>query len=229
MGCKFCASGQHKKIRNLTVDEIVLQFITVQNNIKEKINNVIFMGIGEPFDNYKNLITSINILTCDFGIAIGMRHITVSTCGIANKIIKFANDAPKISLAISLHATNDAVRSEIMPITKSDNITSLIEAIKKYQSITKRLVTFEYLVLANVNDTNEQANELVELIKNNKIDCTVNLISYNEVKGSQFKPSINTSSFAKVLIKHNINVTTRIKMGNKINGGCGQLRINYGV
>lgn len=228
MGCKFCASGLLKKIRDLSIDEMVLQILHVKqylNNLNgQRLNNVVFMGIGEPFDNYKNLTETIKIINDDHGLAIGSRHITVSTCGLVDKIILFAQTFKQIGLAISLHAPNDELRNELMPINKKYNLAKLMDVCKQYISITNRRITFEYVLLKGINDSLLHAKQLSTLLKN--MLCYVNLIVYNKTKISKFSKSNNAKLFLDYLLKHGINTTIRLERGKIINAACGQLRAN---
>lgn len=224
MGCAFCQSGRLKKIRNLTVDEMLLQIMEVQKDIGERISHVVIMGIGEPFDNYDNFIDLINIVTDAYGLAIGQRHITVSTSGIVPKIKLFADLESGVNLAISLHAPNNDLRSSLMKINNAYNIEEIIDAVKYYLDKTNRRVTFEYIMLKDVNDTEECAKELSKLLKG--INCYVNLIPYNETENIEFKRS-STSQIGKfydILKKNNINVTIRKEFGSNVSAACGQLR-----
>ena len=224
MGCAFCQSGRLKKIRNLTVDEMLLQIMMVQDDIGERISHVVVMGIGEPFDNYDNFIDFMNIVTDAYGLAIGQRHITVSTSGIVPKIKLFADLESGVNLAISLHAPNNKLRSSLMKINNAYNIEEIIDSVKYYLDKTNRRVTFEYIMLKDVNDTDECAIELSKLLKG--INCYVNLIPYNETENIEFKRS-NTSQIARfydILKKNNINVTIRKEFGSNVSAACGQLR-----
>ena len=224
MGCAFCESGRLKKVRNLTVDEMLLQIMKVEENVGERISHVVVMGIGEPFDNYDNFIDFMNIVTDAYGLAIGQRHITVSTSGIVPKIKLFADLESGVNLAISLHAPNNNIRSSIMKVNNAYNIEEIIDAIKYYLDKTNRRVTFEYIMLEDVNDTDECAKELSKLLKG--INCYVNLIPYNETENIGFKRS-STSQIARfydILKKNNINVTIRKEFGSKVSAACGQLR-----
>jgi len=224
MGCKFCQSGRLKKIRNLTPDEMLLQIIEVQKDLGERISHVVIMGIGEPFDNYDNFMDFIKIVNDPYSLAIGQRHITVSTCGIVPKIKEFADEETGVNLAISLHAPNNELRSNIMRINNSYKIEEIIDAIKYYISKTNRRVTFEYIMLKGVNDTNECARELSSLLKG--INCYVNLIPYNETENIEFKRSSSSQigEFYDILKKNNINVTIRKEFGSNVSAACGQLR-----
>ena len=224
MGCAFCQSGRLKKVRNLTVDEMLLQIMKVQDDVKERISHVVVMGIGEPFDNYDNFIDFMDIVTDAYGLAIGQRHITVSTSGIVPKIKLFADLESGVNLAISLHAPNNNLRSSLMKINNAYNIEEIIDAVKYYLEKTNRRVTFEYIMLSGVNDTEECAKELSKLLKG--INCYVNLIPYNETENIEFKRS-STSQIGKfydILKKNNINVTIRKEFGSNVSAACGQLR-----
>ena len=224
MGCKFCESGRRKKVRNLTSGEIVTQVLEVEEDIKERITHVVIMGIGEPFDNYDEVIKFAKIINDPKGLAIGSRHITISTCGIIPKIEEFSNLDMQINLAISLHAPNDELRSKIMPINKAYPLKDLMIAIKEYVKKTNRRVTFEYILLKNVNDKDTHAKELAKLLKG--INCYVNLIPYNETENIQYERSnmFQIMKFYDILKKENINVTIRKEFGSKISAACGQLR-----
>lgn len=227
MGCKFCESGRLKKVRNLETYEMVQQIILVSKYVNKKINSVVIMGIGEPFDNYDNVINFIKIINNDKMLAIGSRHITVSTCGIVPKIKEFTNYDKQVNLAISLHAPNNKIRDSIMNINKVYKIEDVISAIKEYINKTNRRVTFEYIMLKGVNDTIACANELCNLLKG--INCYVNLIPYNETSHIEYKKSSKEDilKFYDVLKKNNIGVTIRREFGSKVNAACGQLRSHY--
>jgi 23S rRNA (adenine2503-C2)-methyltransferase len=226
MGCAFCESGRLKKVRNLEAYEIVQQIILIEEDIKERISHVVVMGIGEPFDNYDNVMDFIRIINEPKGIDIGARHITISTCGIVPKIKEFANDFNQVNLAISLHAPNDTIRNKIMPISKAYKLNELISSIKEYIKITNRRVTFEYIMLENINDSIECAKELSKLLKN--INCYVNLIPYNETENIGYKRTkkVQILAFYDILKKNGINVTIRKEFGSKVDAACGQLRAN---
>lgn len=227
MGCRFCESGRLKKVRNLNTFELVEQVLLVEENIKSRISHVVLMGIGEPFDNYDNVMKFINIINDPKGINIGIRHITVSTCGIVPKINKFANEKAGVNLAISLHAPDNEIRSKIMPINNAYKIEEIIEAVKNYIEKTNRRVTFEYILLKNINDSEDCAKKLVKLLKN--INCYVNLIPYNETSHIEYKKSdkMTIDNFYDILKKNNINVTIRREFGSKVSAACGQLRSEY--
>ncbi|MDR2846841.1 MAG: 23S rRNA (adenine(2503)-C(2))-methyltransferase RlmN [Mycoplasmataceae bacterium] len=229
MGCKFCASGLLKKIRDLSTCEMVLQIITANQYLKKHknafISNVVVMGIGEPLDNYENLKRMLKIINEPFGLKLGSRKVTVSTCGLANKILTFAKDFPQTNLAISLHASNDTIRNKIMPIAAVYNIPKLLHTLHEYSAIVNRRITIEYLLLKDINDSSDCAMQLASLLKD--LNCYVNLINYNNVSDHNFTRSTNSEQFAKILIANHINTTTRLERGLKINASCGQLRANY--
>jgi len=227
MGCAFCESGRLKKVRNLESFEMVMQILKIEADINDRITHVVLMGIGEPFDNYDNVINFIDIINDNNGIALGSRHITVSTCGIVPKIREFTKYDKQVNLAISLHAPNNDIRNKIMNINKAYKIEELIDSIKDYIKVTNRRVTFEYIMLKGVNDTRECAIELSCLLKG--INCYVNIIPYNETSHIEFKKSSKSSilEFYDILKKNNISVTIRREFGSKVSAACGQLRANY--
>ena len=224
MGCKFCESGRRKKVRNLETYEMVLQILMIEKLLGERISHVVVMGIGEPFDNYDNLIKFFEIINNPKGLAIGSRHITVSTCGIIPKIEEFSEFPLQINLAISLHAPNNEIRDKIMPINKVYPIDKLIPILKKYLEKTNRRITFEYILLKDINDSEECALELSRLVKG--INCYINLIPYNETNNIEFKRTntIQIMRFYDILKKNNVSVTIRREFGGKISAACGQLR-----
>lgn len=224
MGCKFCESGRLKKVRNLETYEMVEQILIIEQDIKQRISSVVIMGIGEPFDNYNNVLNFIKIINSDLGIAIGARHITVSTCGLIPKIKEFSNENIQVNLAVSLHAPNNVLRNKIMPINKAYPLKDLIVTLKEYIKKTNRRVTIEYVILDKVNDSRENALELANLLKG--MNVYVNLIPYNETNNLDFKKSdrSNILKFYDTLKKQKINVTIRKEFGANIDGACGQLR-----
>lgn len=229
MSCAFCESGRLKKRRNLEAYEIVEQILLIEQDIGKRISHIVVMGIGEPFDNYDNVMRFVKIVNDNKGIDIGSRHITISTCGIVPGIYKFMNEEGQVNLAISLHAPNDEIRNKIMPISKRYKLEELMEAIKKYISVTNRRVTFEYIMLDNINDSTLCAMELSKLLKG--INCYVNLIPYNETENISFKRSKNSQimKFYDILKKNSINVTIRKEFGSKVDAACGQLRASKEV
>ena len=224
MGCVFCASGMKKKIRNLETSEIVLQIFMVEELANVKVTNIVVMGIGEPFDNYDNVIRFLRIVNDPLGFEIGSRHITVSTCGLVPKIYEYSEFDLQVNLAISLHAPNDEIRNQIMPINKTYNIGKLIEAIRYYIEKTNRRVTIEYILLKGLNDTMACANMLADLLHG--LNVYVNLIPYNEVIEKPYKRSTQSDMkvFFDVLKRRRINVQLRREQGSDIDAACGQLR-----
>ena len=224
MGCKFCESGRLKKIRNLETYEIVEQILLIEQYINKRIDSVVMMGIGEPFDNYDNIIKFIRIINDSKGLSIGARHITVSTCGLVPKIKEFSNLDLQVNLALSLHAPTDEIRNKIMPINKAYSIDTVIHAVKEYITKTNRRVTIEYVMLNMVNDSKECAILLAKLLQN--MNVYVNLIPYNETNNIDFSKSDKKriDSFYQVLKENKINVTIRREFGGNIKAACGQLR-----
>ena len=227
MGCAFCESGRLKKIRGLDVYEMVLQVLEVEENINVRVSHVVLMGIGEPFDNYDNVMKFINIINSDYGMAIGSRHITVSTCGIVPKIKEFTKEKLGVNLAISLHAPNDEIRNKIMKINKVYPLKEIMSTVKDYIKETNRKVTFEYIMLKDINDSKNCAIELAHLLKG--ILAYVNLIPYNETSHIEFKKTDKNKimEFYDILKKNKINVTVRKEFGSEVSAACGQLRSNY--
>lgn len=224
IGCKFCESGRLKKVRDLNTYEMVLQILEVEKDINERISHVVIMGIGEPFDNYLNVTNFIRIINHPKGLSIGSRHITVSTSGIVPKILEFADFPYQVNLAVSLHAPNDKIRDEIMPINKAYKIKDIMDALKIYYKKTNRRITFEYIMLDGINDNPENAEELCKLLKG--LNCYVNLIPYNETNNLQYKRSKNDRilKFYDIIKKNSVGVTIRREFGSNISAACGQLR-----
>ena len=224
MSCKFCESGRLKRVRNLLASEMVLQILKIEEEIGKRISHVVVMGIGEPFDNFDNLVHFIAIVNYQKGINLGSRHITVSTCGIVPKIYEFAKLPFQVNLAISLHAPNNEIRDKIMPINKIYKIEKVIKAVRDYINLTNRRVTFEYIMLKDVNDSKKNAKELASLLKG--INSYVNLIPYNETENIEFKRTEKKKilEFYDILKKENIGVTIRREFGTGISAACGQLR-----
>ena len=226
MGCSFCESGRLKKVRDLLPGEIVRQILMIEEDVGMRISSVVVMGIGEPFDNYDNIMDFIRIINSPFGIAIGARHITVSTSGLVPMIKRYAEEDLQTNLAISLHAPNDELRNKIMKVNKAYNISALIAAINEYIEKTNRRVTIEYVMLSMVNDSEENANELADLLRG--MNVYVNLIPYNETSHIEYKKSPNdrVMKFYDTLKRRGINVTVRREFGGNIDAACGQLRAN---
>ena len=227
MGCKFCASTGIKFVRNMTAGEILSEIISVKKYSGEKVNNVVVMGIGEPLDNYDNILKFLKLVNEKDGINIGQRHITISTCGLVDRILELAEEKLQITLAISLHAPFDDIRSEILPINNKYNIIKLIDACKTYDKKTGRRITFEYALIAGVNDSLECANELANKLKG--MSAHINLIGMNKIEGSPLKrPSDKTiDEFKKCLESKGFSVTLRRELGQDISAACGQLRRKY--
>jgi 23S rRNA m2A2503 methyltransferase len=226
MGCTFCASTVGSKVRNLSSGEMLGQILSMSNDVGDRISNIVIMGSGEPFDNYENLLKFFDLIMSKDTLNIGARHITVSTCGLADKIIDFADRRLQVNLAISLHNANQDKRSQIMPISRKFGIQQLMKAIEYYILKTNRRVTYEYALISEVNDSEEDAKLLVKLVKNQL--CHINLIPVNSTDHSNYKKPDNDriQRFINILSKNGINATIRREMGTDINGACGQLRIS---
>lgn len=224
MGCKFCESGRLKKVRNLTAGEMTEQILKVQEDIGNRVSHVVLMGIGEPFDNYDEVTKFIEIINHDLGLAIGARHITVSTCGLIPKIKEFMNFPYQVNLAISLHAPTDELRRQIMPVANAYPLKDLMQTIQKYIAKTNRRVTFEYILLQGINDSKECAESLAKLVSG--MNCYINLIPYNETENIGYKRSKEETirEFYDILKKNHTSVTKRKEFGSKISAACGQLR-----
>ena len=224
MGCKFCASTGIKFIRNLEPGEIVEQILAIEQDNNCRISNVVFMGIGEPLDNYDNVIKAIRIINNQKGLAIGARHISVSTSGLVPKIYDLANENIQCTLSISLHATDDDTRSKMMPVNNTYNITQLIKACKDYIKITNRRISFEYALAKDKNDNLDDAKALVKLLKG--MLCHVNLIPINKIENGEFIKSTNENiiKFRDYLNDNGIVATIRRELGSDIDAACGQLR-----
>lgn len=227
MGCRFCASGLLKKQRNLSTAEMVEQVCFVQKDMdkqEKRISNIVVMGIGEPFDNYDNVMDFVRIVNDDFGLGIGARRITISTCGIVPQIRKFADEKSQVNLAISLHGTNDKQRSMLMPINNKYPLEELMESLYYYLEHNNRRLTFEYILIEGINDSIEQAHELADLIVD--MNAYVNLIPYNPVDEHGWQPSSfkRSLAFYDALKKRKIQCTLRKEHGSDIDAACGQLR-----
>ena len=224
-GCKFCASGLEGFSRNLRPNEIIDQIIAIEAASGEKIDNIVFMGMGEPLANFENVMRAIRMINASWGLGIGARHITVSTSGLAPQIKKLADEPLQIRLAISLHAATDEVRDQIMPINRKYNIEGLLSACDYYVARKKQRLTFEYILIAGVNDADDQAYLLARHAR--RLFAKVNLIPYNTVEGLEWsRPSRNRQEeFLSILRAHKIAATLRREKGHDIDAACGQLRL----
>lgn len=224
MGCRFCASTLDGLERNLTASEMLDQIYAIEGLTGERVSNVVVMGTGEPMDNYDNLLRFLRMLTNEDGLHISMRNITVSTCGIVPNMRRLADEKLQITLALSLHATTDEKRKKLMPIANRYSIAELMDACQYYFSQTGRRITFEYSMVAGVNDTNEDLEELIALAK--PLNCHINLIPVNPIKERDFvQPDMKyVQNFKNKLEKNRVNATIRREMGRDIDGACGQLR-----
>ena len=223
-GCKFCASGLEGYTRNLDAGEIVQQLIEIEKFSGEKIDNVVFMGMGEPLANLRNVLRAIRIINAPWGLGIGARHITVSTSGLAPQIRELANESTQFRLALSLHGATDEVRGKIMPVNRKYPLQVLLEACDYYVAEKGRM-TFEYILIAGVNDTDEQARELAKIAR--RLSAKINLIPYNTVEGLEWsRPSrARQAKFQSILRKHGVIATLRREKGHDIAAACGQLRL----
>jgi len=227
MGCKFCASTLNGLERNLTASELLSQIYEIEKNIGERVSNIVLMGSGEPLDNFDNVMKFIELITDENGKNISQRNITLSTCGLVPKMKEMADRKMQVTLALSLHASDDETRKELLPIAKKYTIAEVLDACKYYFDKTGRRITFEYSLVAGVNDTATEAEKLANLVSG--INCHVNLIPVNPIKERDYKQSEKRAvlQFQKILEKKQINVTIRREMGRDINGACGQLRKSY--
>ena len=226
MSCAFCESGRLKKVRNLLPSEMVEQILAIEERLHLRITHLVLMGIGEPFDNYDNVMKFIDIINENKGIGLGARHITISTCGVVPKIKEFSNLDKQVNLAISLHAPNNEIRDKIMKINHAYKIEEVMKALDYYIEKTNRRVTIEYIMLAGINDSDKCAQELSHLVKGKLM--YVNLIPYNETSNFTMKRSndFKIKSFYDILKSNNVNVTIRKEMGGNLSAACGQLRAN---
>ncbi|MEW9502088.1 23S rRNA (adenine(2503)-C(2))-methyltransferase RlmN [Jeotgalibacillus marinus] len=232
IGCTFCASGLLKKNRDLSSGEIVEQIMNVQHHLDqvgkdERVSHIVVMGIGEPFDNYPNMMDFFRVINDQKGLSIGARHITVSTSGLANKIYDFADENLQINLAVSLHAPTNELRTQIMKVNKAYPLEKLMPAIDYYLEKTNRRITFEYILLKDVNDHKEEAIQLANLLSNKRHLSYVNLIPYNPVdEHNQYERSTKKAilEFYETLMKRGINCGVRVEQGSDIDAACGQLR-----
>ncbi len=230
MGCTFCASGLLKKQRDLTAGEITAQVMYVQKELdkeEKRINNIVIMGTGEPFDNYDNVMNFCRIINSDHGLAIGARHITISTCGIVPKIREFAAGHYQYNLAISLHAPNDELRRKLMPVDRAYPLDELMAALKDYSEDNHRRLTFEYILLHGVNDSDEDGKQLADLVRG--MNAYVNLIPYNSVDEHGYQSATDRQAlhFYDVLMKNGVKATLRSRHGEDIDAACGQLRAKH--
>ena len=229
MGCRFCASGLLKKQRDLTPGEIVLQVLMIQKELDQKdarLGNIVVMGTGEPFDNYDNVMKAMSIINDPYGLKIGARHISISTCGLVPGIERFAKENLQYNLAISLHAPNNELRSSLMPVNNAYPLEELFPALKDYSKDNNRRLTFEYLLLKGINDEKEHVLQLKQLLKG--MNAYINLIPYNTVKEKDYESSGEERAlrFYDMLKKENVAVTLRTRKGDDIDAACGQLRAN---
>ncbi len=224
-GCKFCASGLDGWKRNLRADEIVNQIMAVEEESGERIDNIVFMGMGEPLANYDNLLRAIQIINAPWGIGIGARHITISTSGLVPQIRKLGDQPLQIRLAVSLHSASDEIRSRIMPVNRKYNLGALLDACRYFTSRKKQRITFEYILIAQVNDSDEQARQLAKHAR--ALEAKVNLIPYNRVEGLDWtQPSIDRQKkFLAILRSADVRATLRREKGDDIAAACGQLRL----
>ncbi len=224
MGCAFCASTLGGFKRSLLPGEILSQLYTAQKDLDERISHIVLMGMGEPLDNFDNVLRFLELITCENGLNISMRNISLSTCGIVPKIKELLDKRLQLTLSISLHAPSDELRSKIMPVNKRYSVDELLRICRKYASETSRRISFEYAMLSGVNDSDECALMLASKLKG--MLCHVNLIPVNEVAESPFKPSGHdrVERFVEILGKHGVNATVRRKLGSDIDASCGQLR-----
>lgn len=226
MGCTFCASATLGLVRSLTVGELLAQILSITQDIGDRISHVVLMGIGEPFDNYDNVITFLRRINQEDTLNISFRKMTVSTCGIVPRILDFAREEIPVNLSISLHAPNDEVRMRTMPVARRWSVDELLEACREYERLTSRRVTYEYSLIKDVNDFLEYAGILAQKLKGTL--CHVNLIPVNTVEGTNYDKSSKTriEAFKQVLEKAHIAVTVRRELGSDIMAACGQLRRN---
>lgn len=227
MGCTFCATGKSGFSRSLTASEILNQIEAAQQDLNIRISNIVLMGMGEPLDNFDNVIRFLNIASNEQGLNIGMRHITLSTCGLVPRIYDLAKYKFPITLSVSLHAPNDKIRSQTMPINNKYPIAELITSCKDYFNLTGRRLSFEYAMIDGVNDSDDNAKELASLLAG--LNCHVNLIPVNNVKGTGYQKSKiqRQQSFINILSHKGITATVRRTLGSDINASCGQLKRNY--
>ncbi len=222
MGCAFCASTIAGRVRDLTPAEMVDQVLFTQLDSGAHISNIVLMGIGEPLDNFDTVMKFLRLVNCPEGLNIGMRHISLSTCGLTEKIDKLAQLGLQLTLSVSLHAPDDETRSQIMPINRSVGVDKLMATCRRYFKTTGRRISYEYAMIDGVNDSDRQADLLAGLLKG--LPGHVNLIPLNDVEESPLKPSRRVAQFQKRLESHGVTVTVRRRLGSDIDASCGQLR-----
>ncbi len=224
MGCSFCASGIAGFVRNLTASEILSQIYVAQRDLNIRISHIVMMGVGEPLDNFDNVIRFLDLISNADGLNIGMRNISLSTCGVVSGIDKLLEKKLQLTLSVSLHAPNDEIRSRTMPVNNKWNIDTLLSACKRYTDTTSRRISFEYAMISGVNDSDDCAHELGKRLKG--MLCHVNLIPVNSVKERSYRKSSDDriNKFIKILERYKITVTVRRTLGSDINASCGQLR-----
>lgn len=227
MGCTFCATGKSGFSRSLTASEILAQLEAAQNDLGVRISHIVLMGMGEPLDNFDNVLRFLRLVTAEDGLNISMRHITLSTCGIVPKIYELAKQKLQLTLSVSLHAPDDETRSKTMPVNRRYPIAELIRACRDYFDATGRRISFEYAMIDGVNDSDKSAEKLAALLRG--LNCHVNLIPVNSVKGTGYKKSRTErqQAFINILTKNGITATVRRTLGSDINASCGQLKRNH--
>lgn len=227
MNCAFCATGKSGYARDLSPSEILAQVQAAQADAGVRISNIVLMGMGEPLDNYRNVLRFLDLISSEEGMNVGMRHISLSTCGIVDKIYDLAEKKYQLTLSVSLHAPNDAIRSRLMPVNRRWNVEELLKACRFYQTQTGRRISFEYALIGGVNDSRECALELARRLRG--MLCHVNLIPVNSVSGSPFHKSTpdQTQQFLRTLTEEGVTATVRRTLGADIDASCGQLRRRY--
>ncbi len=224
MGCTFCATGQGGWFRDLTPSEMLAQIQAAQLDSGNRVSNIVLMGMGEPLDNYENVLRFLELVSSDEGMNIGARHISLSTCGLVDKIYDLADRKLQVTLSVSLHAPNDQIRSRTMPVNRKWNVEALLKACRYYAQVTHRRISFEYAMIQGVNDTDACARELAGRLKG--MLCHVNLIPVNDVTGANYRKSSHDrlERFSQILSEKGIPVTVRRTLGSDIEASCGQLR-----
>lgn len=224
MGCTFCATGKSGFSRNLTASEILSEVQAVQRDAGERISNIVLMGMGEPLDNYDSVLRFLQLVSCEEGLNIGMRHISLSTCGLVDRIERLAQEKLQLTLSVSLHAPNDEIRNQTMPVNRKWNVEALLNACRSYAETTGRRISFEYAMISGVNDSDDCARELASRLEG--MLCHVNLIPVNDVTGNHYRKSSveRQKRFISILEKKGITATVRRTLGSDIDASCGQLR-----